>query len=671
MALGVNRLRALFVKTAFIGALASALLVLAVAHTRALEWLEAGTYDARVRWSADPNRADKSIVIIDVDDASFNGLKDKLGRWPWSRRVWSAFVYHLAQGRPRVIAFDSIFGGQESEATDQDFGSRIRQAGNVVLAYSLSDAVEIGFEGEDLNFDKLTLLERDSYPATARSIGERFDAKKTAYNVPLDVLAGAATGLGCVTSIPDLDGVNRRIALQYVIQGKVLRALSLRTTDLVNGKNGIFERAGRSAVRANDSLPVDSAGRMVILWHGGSTTYERIPAWKLVASIYPQQFPETRVYYPPQYFRDKIVLIGASAAGSLEARATPFSEVTPGFITHAAAIDNLLHNEAVHSVPTWFTAITIIGFALLGTSLVAAMSAGWMNLVCVLLSASAYWIAAYVALARFHLWLPVISPLAALGLSYGSASLIRFATTGRELRRTRNTLDRYVSPALVNYVLENIDNIKLDGERKELTIFFSDVRNFTTLTEGSEPMELIHLLDEYLHAMTEVIFKYDGIVDKFIGDGILAYWGAFTPGKNHALLAAQASLEMLVKLEELNQKWASEGRKTLRIGIGINTGNVVFGNVGRGRKMEFTVIGDPVNLASRLEGLNKDFGTSIIISEFTYNKLGENARVRPLGNVKVKGKTIETAVFELQGFGTGPETTDSLTVDAVTVEQNH
>jgi adenylate cyclase len=364
-------------------------------------------------------------------------------------------------------------------------------------------------------------------------------------------------------------------------------------------------------------------------------------------------------------------LIGASAAGSLEARATPFSEVTPGFITHAAAIDNLLHHEAVHSVPAWFTTVTIQAMALLGTALVAAMSAAWMNLVSVLLVAVAYWIAAYVALARFHLWIPVIAPVAALGISFGTASLIRFATTGRELRRTRNTLDRYVSPALVNYVLENIDNIKLDGERKELTIFFSDVRNFTTLTEGSEPMELIHLLDEYLHAMTEVIFKYDGIVDKFIGDGILAYWGAFTPGKNHALLAAQASLEMLEKLEELNQKWTREGRKTLRIGIGINTGDVVFGNIGRGRKMEFTVIGDPVNLASRLEGLNKDFGTSIIISEFTYNKLGESARVRPLGSVKVKGKTIETAVFELLGFGNAAQAVASAAFEETVAQQNH
>lgn len=649
MASAVNHTRKLFFKAAFAGALASALLVIAVAHTRGVEWLEGGTYDARVRLSADPTKADKSIVIIDVDDASFNGLKDNIGRWPWTRRVWSAFLYHLSKGHPRVIAFDSIFGGRESDAVDTDFASRIQQAGNVVLAFSLSDSVEIGFAGEDLNLNKLALLDRDSSVATPGADGDSYNVKQTAYNVPLDSLANAAAGLGCVTSIPDGDGVTRRVALQYLVNGRALRAFSVRTVDVAEGSRGVFQHIGRRAVRGTQNLPVDASGRMVLLWHGGSKVYERIPAWKIVASIYPQQFPENKVYYPPEYFRDKIVLIGASAAGSLEARATPFSEVAPGFITHAAAIDNLLHGEAVAVAPVWAPGLCVFIMALLGTSLVVFGSAS-VSAACIALIGLAYWIAAYVALARFHYWVPVVAPLLGLVLSFGSASIIRFATTGRELRRTRNTLDRYISPALVNYVLENIDNIKLDGERRELTIFFSDVRNFTTLTEGSEPMELIHLLDEYLQGMTEVIFKYDGIVDKFIGDGILAYWGAFTPDKNHALLAAQASLEMLDKLEELNRKWASEGRKTLRIGIGINTGNVVFGNVGRGRKMEFTVIGDPVNLAARLEGLNKEFGTSIIVSEFTLDRLGNSAVARSLGNVKVKGKTIETSIFELQAL---------------------
>jgi adenylate cyclase len=173
------------------------------------------------------------------------------------------------------------------------------------------------------------------------------------------------------------------------------------------------------------------------------------------------------------------------------------------------------------------------------------------------------------------------------------------------------------------------------------------VRNFTTMTEQSDPMDLIALLDEYFAAMTEIIFRHNGIVDKFIGDGILAYWGAFTPAVNHAAEAARAAVEMLERVAQLNRDWAAQDRQTIAIGVGVNTGPAIFGNIGRGKKIEFTVIGDAVNLAARLEGLNKEFHTSIIISEFTRQRIAGLAKTRPLGGYKVKGKTVETAVYEL------------------------
>ncbi len=649
MALALHRARKIFLGTSLLAATASALLILGLAGTRSFQWLESGTYDARARWAASPNQADKRIVIIDVDEGSFNGLKDKLGRWPWSRRVWASMLYHLWQGKPRVIVFDTIFGGNESDVADNEFASRIREAGRVLLAYSLSDTVEMGFEGEDLNVAKLSVLDREALAAPPNAVGEPYQLNQTAFNVPLEALAASAAGIGCVTNTPDPDGTNRRMPLQFLLNGRVYPSLAVRTVNLLTTA-APFERRGDKAVRKGLELPVDASGRMVILWHGGSSTYERIPAWKLIASIYPSQFPENILYYPPEYFRDKIVLIGASAAGSMEGRSTPFSEVAPGFIMHAAAIDNLLHGDSVQPTSRAFLVAAVFAMALLGASLIAFVSRTSLELVGAGAIILAYGIAAFFSLSRLHLWIPLVAPVGALVLSFGSTSLVHFATTGRELRRTRNTLDRYVSPALVSYVLENLDKINLGGERRELTIFFSDVRNFTTLTEGIDAIELIRLLDDYFQAMTDVIFKYDGIVDKFIGDGILAYWGAFTPGKNHALLASQAALEMITRLAELNERWVKEGRPSLSIGIGINTGNVVFGNIGRGRKIEFTVIGDAVNLAARLEGLNKEFGTSIIISEFTLNKLGESARITPLGKVKVKGKTIETSIFELKGL---------------------
>ena len=216
-------------------------------------------------------------------------------------------------------------------------------------------------------------------------------------------------------------------------------------------------------------------------------------------------------------------------------------------------------------------------------------------------------------------------------------------------------LDRYVAPQLVSYVMANFERMHLNGDRRELTILISDVRNFTTMTEKSDPEKLIAQLNEYLEAMTEIIFKHNGIVDKFIGDGILAYWGAFTPGENHAQLAATAGLEMLDRLKELNAVWRVKGDPELAIGIGINTGNVIFGNIGKGKKVEFTVIGDAVNLASRLEGLNKEFHTQIIVSDSTKAMLPSSAKLRPLGGVTVKGKAIETVIYELEGPHATPQ----------------
>lgn len=636
-----------FQRAALAAALVCALVVLGLSRTRAFDWLESGSYDARVRWAADPATADKRIVIIDIDNASFDELKDKLGRWPWTRRVWTEVTRYTARGKPRVIVFDAVFGGQESPEVDSAFAQVMQDAGNVVLAYTFSYS-ERELVSDEAVRRKLALLERDSRAAAPGEPGERLRLNQSALNVPLDELAHAAAGLGSVDFIPDPDGSVRRVALDFVMEGRSYPSLALRATQVI--------QAGAQGNQQTPQVPLDEQGRMVLLWHGAarqdaSSSYRRIPLWQLICSIYPAQCGDANVEkFPPEFFRDKIVLVGASASTIYDVRPTPFGEIDPGFVAHATAIDNLLHGEAMRPAPRWFLPLAVFLMALAGAGILLRIHSTMGGVAALVAVLAAYGAGNYLAFARAHLWLPLVVPVAALALAYVSAAAIRYATTGRELRRTRGTLDRYVSPALVDYVLENLETVELGGQKKELTILFSDVRNFTTLTESSDPTELITLLNEYLAAMTEIIFKYDGIVDKFIGDGILAYWGAFTPGKNHALLAAQASLEMLERLAALNRRWEGEGRKTIAIGIGLNTGEVIFGNVGSGKKIEFTVIGDPVNLASRLEGLNKEFKTSIIISDFTREQLGDLARVRPLGGVKVKGKTVETQVFELQGL---------------------
>lgn len=641
-----SKTRARFVRDAWLAAAAVAALILTLAYAGAFDRLEAITYDLRVRSAADPARADPSIVIIDVDNASFDALTEQLGRWPWTRRVWTTTLRYVSKGKPRVVAFDIIFAGatENQPEIDAQLAAAIEAAANVVTSFNFSRA-SVDRSDQEAEARKLKVLEREARPAGE---GYLLDRAQYTANVPLEEIGAAAAGLGCINSVPDADATLRRTPPAFRFGERTYPSFALRTAELAAGGATLPQ------------VPLDGQGNLLLLWHGPAAdpdgkgparaAYRRIPIWQIVCSIYPDQCPPEVERFSSDFFNNKIVIVGASAAGSYDVRPTPFAEQDPGFFVHATAIDNLLRGDGIRLSPRWLLPLAVALLVAVGTMLSIRIASGLWGAAAAVGVLALWTLAAWLAFSRGHLWLPLIAPVAALALSYISASTIRYATVGRELRRTRGTLDRYISPQLVDYVLENLETVQLGGQKRELTILFSDVRNFTTLTEKSDPTELITLLNEYLEAMTEIIFKHDGVVDKFIGDGIMAYWGAFTPGKNHALLASRASLEMLERLEELNRNWAAQGRNSIAIGIGLNTGEVVFGNVGSGRKVEFTVIGDPVNLAARLEGQNKDFGTSIIISEFTRERLGDLARVRPLGGVKVKGKTVETQIYELQGL---------------------
>jgi len=683
----LDRTRKNFVRGAVLAAVATAGLMMVLAWKHAFDWLEDDAYDARMSLSAKPNTGDPDIVILDMDNPSFDALKDTFGRWPFTRVIWSQAVKYISRGEPRAIVFDIMFGGPDSDfqkpegnntvtipgkIIDQNFADNMKAAGNVVIGFTMNKN-KPGQGGQMDVIDpapleaKWVLLDADSVTAV-KGRGMLWDATdhplNYALNTPFPLLAQAAAGLGSTNADLDDDGKIRHVQLELVVGSRAYDSLSLRTVRLIERQQDStrWVAHGFRLNQKSSAIPLDANDNLLLRWHGnrnsgncikgdctpGNFPYVRIPYWNIICSIQPSMCGKNIEKYPPDFFHNKIVIIGASAVGSFENHPTPLGDTVPGFIDHATAIDNLLHGEAIRPAPSWVQPVLIVFMAASGVFILIFVRSTSADVAVAVAVIALYLGISYGLFARWNFWLPTAAPLVTLVISYFSSGAVRFATTGRELRRTRGTLDRYISPQLVGYVLNHIEEINLAGEKRELTIFFSDVRNFTTLTEQSDPVELIALLNEYLTAMTEIIFKYDGIVDKFIGDGILAYWGAFTPGKNHALLAAKASLEMIRRLEELNKQWQAAGRKPIAIGIGLNTGDVIFGNVGSGKKIEFTVIGDPVNLASRLEGLNKEFGTSIIISEQTRARLGDSAIVRALGGVKVKGKTIETAVYELR-----------------------
>ncbi|MGA2628687.1 MAG: adenylate/guanylate cyclase domain-containing protein [Terriglobia bacterium] len=266
----------------------------------------------------------------------------------------------------------------------------------------------------------------------------------------------------------------------------------------------------------------------------------------------------------------------------------------------------------------------VYGFnsALIYTLLALLAGVGYFGVVCALFRAQ-------------NLWVAMVAPLAAGTLSFTGSTLTRFATEGREKRRYRKTLLKYLSPQLVQTIMQDFAWESLRGEKRHLTVLFSDIRGFTSISEKMAPEAVVKTLNEHLNMMVSVVFNNHGTLDKFVGDCVMAYWGAPLPQPNHAGRAARAALEMIEGLEKLNQKWQSEGRPTLKIGVGISTGEMLFGNIGSEQRMDFTVIGDSVNVGSRLEGATKDLHATIVISEATYQSIRDMATVRPLGEITV------------------------------------
>jgi adenylate cyclase len=652
-----------FLTASLLTSAAIALILSLSLRTRPIQFLELGTYDARVRlldsrFAKQEDQRKDEYVVIDIDNASFDQLKDKIGRWPWSRQVWTEVIRYVGKGQPKVMGIDIIFSGSESEAVDQELAKVISRAGVVVPSYIFTPVAHVDLDTEESRADEANKMKVVQREARNANFGDRIDRSKAVFNVPLPIIANASRGLGLINSYADGDGAIRRVPLQFTLDGKVYPTLALRMAQIALATDDMPVLNGRHVAFAGRNLPVDDEGHMILLWRNGEMLWaegkdwgknKRIPLWEVICAIYPTQCPAYTPRFDQTFFKDKVVLLGASAAGVYDFHPTPLGKQSPGFLAHMNAVENLIAGEAVTPTPLWVQILLVIALTFAGAGVLVGTQSTLKGLLGATATVIIYIGFAIVSFLSFsHAWFPMAAPLIGCVGAFISTALIRYQTTGRELRRTRGTLNRYISPQLVEYVLDNLQDINLAGEKRELSILFSDVRNFTTMTEAADPMELIKTLNEYLSEMTDVIFKYDGITDKFIGDGILAYWGAFTPGKNHAELASLAALEMLERLKMLNERWRAEGRKELAIGIGINTGEVVFGNVGSGKKIEFTVIGDPVNLAARLESQTKEFGVSLIVSEHTAAKLNGDFQLRPLGGVKVKGKTVETQIFEVQ-----------------------
>ncbi len=429
-----------------------------------------------------------------------------------------------------------------------------------------------------------------------------------------------------------------------------------------------------------DSIPVDAEGRININYAGPQKMFAYISVNELLNDkeemiITQRQKGEEKklTVNKKSYLKDKIIFIGATAVAIYDLRVTPFAKNFPGVETHANIAENILQKQYFKNIPDEpiYMLLFIFVFGLILSLGIARTGATYGSVIAIATLIGVYFIDKYTIFSK-GIVIAVVFPLLLTVTIYILLTFYKYLTEERKKKELKGTFQKYVSPAVVNEILSHPEKIKLGGRKENMTVMFSDVRGFTTLSEKLDPEVLSAFLNRYLTPMTRLVFKNDGTLDKYIGDAIMAFFGAPISDKQHAKKCCITALEMLDKLKEINKEFAKEQLPPLDIGIGINTGDMSVGNMGSDIVRSYTVMGDAVNLASRLEGINKSYGTKIIISEFTYAQVKADFTVRELDWVRVKGKLLPVKIYELvSDLKVDPKTKEAVDLFAQGFEQYH
>jgi adenylate cyclase len=388
-------------------------------------------------------------------------------------------------------------------------------------------------------------------------------------------------------------------------------------------------------------VPVDRYGRLLINYLGPAGL---IPTYSAAAVMDGS--------LPAEVLKDKIVLVGATAVGIYDLRVTPFSGTFPGVEIQATVMDNLLHGDFINT-PAFALVIMLLILVVLAIllGLVLPRLSAALSFIFTIIVIAGYVGLNYYLFSREGLQLEMFYPLGLIVMVHLGVTSQRFLAEEGERKRIRKAFESYVAPTIVQEMLKHPEQLRLGGERREISVLFSDIRGFTTMSEKLDPEALVSLLHDFLNPMSNIIINQGGTIDKYMGDAIMALFGAPLLQPDHPRLACRAALEMAASLVALNQEWTARGCPPLRIGVGVNTGSVAVGNMGSDRLFDYTAIGDNVNLASRLEGLNKYYGTNILVSQTTVEALGEGFILRDVDQVKVKGKAQAARIYELLGEG--------------------
>jgi adenylate cyclase len=570
---------------------------------------EMSLYDAwfRLRGMTDPGQ---QVVVVAMDESSI----ERIGPPAWPRTVHAQLLAKLTQAK--IVAFDLTFGAAKDPAEDQAFADAIAAHGKVILISKFY------FE-KDEDGDIMQIPE-----------------------LPLQEFAAGAAGMGFANMPTDADQVVRHTTLidtnsfdvpfPSFATAIILAIQDLSYADLSIGDNRL--QVGKYEV------PLDRNNQAMPAFWGPRGTFKTISYADIL---------EGKV--SPDYFKEKIVLVGSTTQDEHDSFSTPYTTsnmvksgalVTPGVEVHATVVQSYLNQIWYQRVGGAINFLFLLLLALLTVKLVAGR--GPLPGLLGVLGISALTLLIVFLLWQNHWWLNLAAPLALIFLLYVVVTASDFVRAEMQRRQTKALFSRYVSAEVVEQLMEDPSQMALGGKKQLVTVMFADIRGFTAFSENKDPVDVIHRLNEYLTAMTESILKHGGTLDKYLGDGLMAFFGAPIFYPDHVERAITVAREIQLKVAELNQKWEADGEVPLLVAVGINTGPVVVGNVGSPERMDYTLIGEDVNLASRVEALTKLFSTLVLVSERSYGMLPEGAikdSLHYVGEELVKGFTNPVKVY--------------------------
>jgi adenylate cyclase len=598
----------------------------------AMQALELKTIDWRFQWRGPLSVEDSPIVLVTIDDQSFESLPE---RWPWPRSYYGKVVENLTEAGARVIGIDVILDIPDliHEGSDEEMAEAIKASGKAVLAGKVEDSGRFR-----------------SYPILVK---------------PIQTLLDADSSWGITAIQSDPDGIHRQYFVAQNYQGEILPSFGLEVLRKYLGipSSEKIEVAANRIKLGDLNIPLSFEGLMRIDFAGPVGTF---PQYSFDTVIDDEEFMLKEDYdidyfsfslLQDEIFKDKIVLIGSTVSELHDNFPAPFFEFkdrqgnyrkaeTPGVEIHANAIWTILNQRYYKEFPHLLSLILLLVLVGLVYFVVMRLSTFWSIIISVGLLLL-YNLAQFYLFANFRLIMVMVTPSLAISLSFVASTVYEYIATQREKRMIMGAFEQFVPQKVVKELLDHPEKLRLGGEERYLSVLFMDLANFTSVSEKLKPTDLVNLINIYLTEMTEVVFKYDGIVDKYEGDALMAEFGAPVHFEDHAVKACYAAIEMQERLKKLDLSKYKKVVSSLSCRIGINSGHMIVGNMGSRNVFDYTVMGDAVNLASRLEGANKMYGTHIMISEDTYKLVKDDVVSRPLDLIRVKGRQKPVRVLEV------------------------